>query len=115
MNLKQVEWVWLDASDSLSLAELADCCGLSEPELEELVDYCALMPAPASPPPTTTLRVFSAGWITPLREVSKMRLDFDLDMFTVAIVLSKLGRIEALEREVRALQAQLGAHAPIIA
>jgi chaperone modulatory protein CbpM len=36
-----------------------------------------------------------------------MRLDFDLDIFTVAILLGNLNRIEVLERQVHSLQALL--------
>jgi chaperone modulatory protein CbpM len=36
-----------------------------------------------------------------------MRSDFDLDIFTVAILLDNLNRIEALERQVHSLQALL--------
>ncbi len=103
MTQEQVEWRWLDTRETISLAELSDCCGMSEAELDELVDYCALVPvAPSNPQ-----RAFSAHWVVPLRTASKMRVDFDLDIFTVAILLGNLNRIEELERQVHSLQALL--------
>jgi chaperone modulatory protein CbpM len=42
----------------------------------------------------------------PLRTAGKLRQDFDLDLFTVGLLLGYLNRIEALERQVRTLKAQ---------
>ena len=97
------EWRWLDTRETVTLTELSHCCGLSEAELDELVDYCALVPLiPVEQEPT-----FSAQWVIPLRNASKLRLDFDLDLFTVVILLGNLNRIEMLERQVHSLQALL--------
>jgi chaperone modulatory protein CbpM len=76
---------------------------MSEAELNELVDYCALVPVA----PSNQQRAFSANLVVPLSTASKMRADFDLDIFTVAILLGNLNRIEALERQVHSLQALL--------
>ena len=108
MTQEQTQWHWLDARDTVTLTELSDCCGMTEAELDELVDYCALLPAtPANTEHTG--RTFSAQWVMPLRSACKMRVDFDLDLFTVAIVLGSLKRIEVLERQVLSLQARLPA------
>ena len=48
--------------------------------------------------------------VTPLRVAGKLRVDFDLDLFTVAILLGHLNRIEVLQRQVQQLQALLPAH-----
>ena len=98
-----IEVFTLDASQTITFSELAQCCGMSEAELDELVDYCALVPVPAA----NQERSFSAQWVMPLRTASRLRLDFDLDMFTVAILLGHLNRIEILERQVLSLQALL--------
>lgn len=106
MTDEQTQWHWLDTRETITLAELSGCCGMTEAELDELVDYCALPPAV----PDGDVRTFSAQWVTPLRSASKLRLDFDLDLFTVAIVLSHLRRIDVLEHQVRSLQALLPSH-----
>lgn len=105
MTQEQVECIWLDASETITLTELSRCCEMSVEELDELVDYCALVPLNAATPE----RIFSAQWVAPLRAAGKMRVDFDLDLFTVAILLGNLNRIEVLERQVQQLQALLPA------
>ena len=106
MNLTLVEWVWLDASETMTLVELSSCCGIGEEDLQELVEYSAL----ASLPPATQPPSFSAEWVTPLRTAGKLRSDFDLELFTVALLLGHLNRIETLERQVKSLQALVPAH-----
>jgi chaperone modulatory protein CbpM len=106
MNLTLIEWVWLDASETMTLDELSSCCGLDTDDLQELVEYSALVPLqPATQPPS-----FSAEWVTPLRTAGKLRSDFDLDLFCVALLLGHLNRIDTLERQVKSLQALVPAH-----
>ena len=83
------EWTWLDAHRAVGEAELAHMCQLTVAELEELVDYGALVPL-AGP-----VRQFSAACIAPLREASRLRGYYDLDLFTVSLVLGYLQRIDA--------------------
>ncbi len=103
MTQEQAPWRWLDTRETVTLTELSQSCGLSEAELDELVDYCALVPVT----PVEQERAFNAQWVEPLRHASKLRMDFDLDLFTVAILLENLAHIEALERQVHSLQAVL--------
>ena len=102
MTQEQTQWHWLDTRETVTITELSDCCGMTEAELDELVAYCALLP---SSPEGDTERVFSAQWVMPLRSAARMRLDFDLDLFTVAILLGQLKRIEVLEQQLQSLQA----------
>lgn len=106
MKQAQVEWNWLDNSAMLTLTELSDCCAMSVAELDELVAYRALPPLGVGAPEP----VFSAEWVAPLRAAGKLRLEFDLDLFTVALLLGQLQRIELLERQLQQLQALLPAH-----
>lgn len=103
MSQDPIDYSRLDASSTITLTELAQCCGLSAAELDELVDYNALTPVTDS----AAERIFSAHWVVPLRTAAQMRLDFDLDVFTVAILLGQLIQIELLERQVQSLQALL--------
>ncbi len=106
MPTETLDYFRLDATQVISLSALAECCGMSPAELDELMDYKALVPLPES----TSEIVFSASWVAPLRAVAKLRLDFDLDLFSVAILLEKQLRIELLERQVQSLQAQAPGH-----
>lgn len=97
---------WLDAREAVTVAELARVCALSPAELDELVDYGALVPVEE----LQQERLFSAECVMPLRTAGRLRQDFDLDLFTVAMLLGYLNRIEALERELLSLRAQLPGH-----
>lgn len=103
------DWIWLDSQETVSSVELSEVCGLSPADLEELVDYGALVPiSDARPEPLGEARLrYSAEWVPPLRVAVKLRQDFDLDLFTVAMVLGYLTRIESLERQLNALKARL--------
>ncbi len=105
MATTAVEWTCADHCHPVLLSELADSCGMSEVDLDELVEYCALVPLDLA----QSKRVFSPGWVTPLRAVRKLQVDFDLDIFTVAIVLGNLHRIDVLERQVHSLKARMPA------
>jgi len=100
MTTQTLEISWLDGQETLSLSELARVSSLNTDELNELVDYGALIPlvfVQAGQPQ----RHFSAAFAMPLREASRLRMDYDLDLFTVAILLGYLCRIESLEQQLR--------------
>ena len=80
---------------------------MSPTDVNELVEYGALSPLELK----GQERLFSAQCITQLRTASKLRLDFDLDLFFVALLLGYLNRIEALEQQVRMLKAQVSTRA----
>ncbi len=108
MNAQVVEVGWLDARETLTMAELCRACGLSAAELDELVEYGVLTPLPQRP----SERVFSADCVVPLRTAGRLKQDFDLDLFAISILLGYLNRIDELEREVKSLRAHLPAHVP---
>jgi hypothetical protein len=97
----------LDATETITLTELAGCCGLTADELLELMAYNALAPLNIA----AAEQVFSARWVVPLRTAVKLRFDFDLDMFTVGLMLGHLDRISQLERQVQSLQALVSSSA----
>ena len=103
MTQEQAPWRWTNTRETVTLNELSQSCGMSEAELEELVEYGALVPVTPSAPECG----FSADWVAPLRSASRLRVDLDLDLFTVTILLGNLARIDALERQVHSLQAVL--------
>ncbi len=115
MTLIQVELAWSETCDTISQQDLSQCCGMEESDLEELIEYSALVPIELPPnllnEATPLSHIFSTEWIAPLREVGKMRADFDLDLFTAALLLTKIKHIEVLERSIRVLQAKIPFHA----
>jgi len=93
---------WQDAQARVGLAELERMSSLTAAELQELVEYGALVPLVDEGGGPTQ---FSAGCIPPLREAARLRSDYDLDLFTVSLLLGYLHRIAQLEHQVRSLQA----------
>lgn len=91
------EWDWLDPRKTVNLSELSMVSGMSTAELDELIDYGALIPLESAQP----AQVFSAECARPLSRASKLRADFHLDIFTVVLLLGYLIRIEVLERQAR--------------
>ena len=90
------------AAAGLSLDELALACALSADEVDELVDYGALSPLQAVAPQ----RLFFSSWVPPLREACRLRRTYDLELFTVVILMDHLQRIEVLEAQLRRLAVQ---------
>ncbi len=84
---------------------------MSMVELSELVGYNALVPVKSCTAQIDTqnkeLWVFSAEWLKPLRAACKLRNDFDLDLFTVAILLGSFQRIDELEQSVRSMELKM--------
>lgn len=95
---------WLDPQRRIEQGELALMCSLTIAELDELVEYGALVPVPAE---GGGVPHFSASCVAPLREAVRLRGLYDLDVFTVSLLLGYLHRIEHLEHQLRALQAHL--------
>jgi len=106
MNAQAVEVAWLDARETVTATELALACGLEAAELDELIEYGALAPIRRH----EAERIFSAECVSPLRTAGRLRKDFELDLFTVSILMRYLNRIEELEREVKSLRAHLPGH-----
>jgi chaperone modulatory protein CbpM len=103
MRIELTELVWLEEHRALTLAELAEFSGLSEVELHELVDSGAIAPVD----PESATQTFSADYIVLARTACRLRNDFELDTKGLAVALTLLERVRALETELRGLRAQL--------
>jgi chaperone modulatory protein CbpM len=101
--MTETEVLWLDERRVVSLAELVEVSGLSEPELLELVHVGAI-PVREAGGSTYT---FSARVVTVARTARRLRNDFDLDTRGLGVALRLLERVTELEREVGLLRAQL--------
>lgn len=101
---------WLEPQRRIAQPELAQICRLGDAELDELVEYGALVPLPDEPAGD---RRYSAACISPLREAARLRADYDLDLFTVSLLLGYLQRIAQLEQQLRGPQVQAGHPHPL--
>jgi chaperone modulatory protein CbpM len=95
----------LEAHRHIELEDLASMCNLTPAEVRELVDYGALVPLLGEGAEGGLQ--FSAACVAPLREAMRLRTHFDLDLFTVSLLLGYLQRIAHLEQQVRSPQVHL--------
>ena len=101
MRIELTEVFWLHAHHALSVNDLAELSGLSESEVNELVDYGAIAPMDAAQ------RTFDAQCIVAARTARRLRDDFDLNMHGVALALTLLERVRDLETQLGNLRARL--------
>lgn len=106
MTTQTTATVWLTDDARFTLAELAELACITEDDVRELVDYGALAPLDAAATPW----IFSGRCLTTIRTACRLRLTFDLEPHGVALIVSLLERIEALEAELGHLRAQLPQH-----
>jgi len=104
MNPEFAEAVALDERDTLTLSQLVEVSDLPEDELRALVDYGALTPID----PVATTWTFTASWVVVARTAGRLRRDFELDAYSLSVVLRYAQRVETLEAELRALRARSG-------
>ena len=97
------EGIWLTEDQEISLTEIVSLSGLSESELRELIDYGAIEPVD---PDSTSWR-FTGRALPILRTARRLRVGFDLEPHAVAVVISLLERIRALESELAGARARL--------
>ena len=102
MKFETTSALVLDETGTLSIAQLVEQSGLTESDLEVLVECGALRPRDAQH------RVFSARCVVTARTARRLRDDFALDdVHALAVVLQMHERIDALEYELRRLRATM--------
>jgi chaperone modulatory protein CbpM len=104
MQVEYAEAVALDTRGELTLSQLVELAEMPEEDLRALVDYGALTPVDPAAPSWT----FTASWVVVARIAGRLRRDFELDAYSLSVVLRYVQRVDALEAEVRALRARLG-------
>lgn len=102
MKRQQIDWIGMDAGQAVGAMELSQASGLSCADVQELVEYGALVPLS-----TTQGLTFSPSCLVPVQAVARLRSDFDLDLFTVGMLLGYIEKISALEDRVQDLQDRL--------
>jgi chaperone modulatory protein CbpM len=99
----ETEVLWLDEHRLVTLEELVELSGLHRAELLELVSSGALAAHEAAGDHYR----FSARVVTVARTACRLRDDFELDTRGLAVALTLLERVRALEEELARLRAQL--------
>ena len=102
MKFESTSALVLDESGALSIAQLVEQSGLSEADLQVLVECGALLPRDARASQWT----FSSRCVVTARAARRLRDDFALDdVHALAVVLRFHERVAALEQELRRLRA----------
>ena len=103
MNIEASHALFLDETGAVSIAQLIEQSGLTEAELQVLVDCGALEPRDVAAGSWS----FSSRCIVTARTARRLRDDFALDdAHSVAVVVRFMQRIEDLERKLHDLQAR---------
>lgn len=96
MSMQLTHAVWLNEQDLCSIEHLAEVSGLSVEEIEDLVDSGSMEPAAAPE------RSFHLLHVVTVRQARRLRDDFQLDRNGLALAMTLVRRIEALEQALRA-------------
>jgi chaperone modulatory protein CbpM len=104
MNINTSEWVWINDHDICSASQLIAESGLSEGEFDELVACGVINPVDHGAGST----LFKISFITTAHTARRLRDDFELDLHGLALAMTLKQRIEALEKQLLTLHAQLG-------
>lgn len=99
MNIEHTELMWLDEQHEVSLDELVELTGLSQHELQLLVEGGALLPKN----PAADNLYFSSHCIVSIRKLSRLKQDFELEKNALGLMLIFLERIRTLEFKLREL------------
>lgn len=102
--------VTLTGARLVSVHELARMCQLNLREMRELLDYGLLNPMPgfADPP------MFSEEIAHHLMRANQIRMDFDLDLFTVVIIMDYQLQIDALQAKIQLLKMALSERSRVL-
>ena len=101
MNIESTTAVFLDETGAVSITQLVERSGLTEAELQALVDCGALESSEAA---AGGLR-FSSRCVIAARTARRLRDDFALDdAHALALLLRFMQRIEALEQRLREVE-----------
>ncbi len=103
MPRELTETLWLHEQYSFSLAQLSELSGMSEAQLQEMVEYGILTPIDPKARPW----MFGADRLLILRRAVRLSRDFDLESAGLVLALTLLDRIHDLEAEVNELRAKL--------
>lgn len=93
---------WINGGSICSLEDLASASGLAIDDVMDLVDCGVITPLEQRPQAT----LFQLDCLITLKTARRLRDDFQLDRHGVALALTLLRRLDALEAELKAAQAR---------
>jgi chaperone modulatory protein CbpM len=102
MTVDVSEWVWLNDQKVCSARHLTEVSGLSEEELDELIEMGVIEPVNVDAQP----QLFQLRYVVTANAARRLRDDFELDRNGLALALTLLRRIEELREELNAMRAR---------
>ena len=111
MNIDTSDWAWLNDWEVCSAQYLAEVSGLSQADIDELVEMGVIVPvngpadAPAQP------QSFYLRCVVTVKTARRLRDDFELDRNGMVLALTLMQRIDALNEELDTLRARI-VHVP---
>ena len=103
MRTHIVEAVWLNDAGLCSLEQLAAYSGLTQAELQDLVEMGEIVPTSVD----AENDLYQTHYIVIARTARRLRDDFELDTHGLAVALNLLGRIRDLEIQLNTAHAKL--------
>jgi chaperone modulatory protein CbpM len=103
MKVNQSEWISLDEHGVCSAQFLTEVSGLSDDEINELIDNDVIVPVDDSLQPSS----FPLFCIATVNRARRLRDDFELDSHGMVLALKLLYRIDALQIELDATRAHI--------
>src|SRR4051795_13203374 len=102
MRIQVTDAVWLNESDVCSIEHFAELSGMPLAEMQDLVESGAIRPTQENVEPAS----FAVQEVSIVIAARRLRDDFELDRHGLAVALSLLRRIRALETELRTVEAR---------
>lgn len=103
MKINVAESIWLNDHDVCSTEQLIEVSGLAKEELDELIENGVIVPVDDK----AQSRLFQLRYVVTANIARRLRDDFELDRHGMALALTLMRRVEALQAELNAMRAQL--------
>jgi chaperone modulatory protein CbpM len=101
MPLQIIDASLMQPVEYLSMAEVSHLCQLAQDEVRELMDYGALQ----SDMVVGNEIFFATQRVQSLKVACTQRRDYDLDLFSVALLIGYLQEIDRLKQQISVYQA----------
>lgn len=106
MKIDVAEWIWLNDQGVCSARYLVEVSGLSNEELDDLIENGVIVPVDDNAQPKS----FQLRYVVTANMARRLRDDFELDRHGVALALTLMRRIDELEAELNSVRAAQSYH-----
>ncbi len=102
MKLTLSEYILLDEQGTCSAQHLAEVSGLTQEELDELIESGVIVASDDNAQP----KLFHLRYVVTANMARKLRDDFELDRSGMTLAMTLIRRINELEEEINAVRAR---------